>query len=81
MHKYHANPNANKGTPKYVDYHLYYMDTVEYNIACDTYNLTITITANGPDMSIGGATGLYDACDHQTVVFGSENSGAVVKMN
>lgn len=75
-----GSSTAKIGTYKYVDYHLYNMATVEYHIACDAFNTTITFTKDGPDMSVGGKTGLYDAYDHATVVIGSKLGDAIVKM-
>ncbi|MBE6595307.1 MAG: hypothetical protein E7644_05860 [Ruminococcaceae bacterium] len=80
MKTYATSASASKGTSKYVSYHAFNMESVEYNIACDTYNLSITITKDGPNMTVGGESGLYDAHDRKTVVIGDAPGSAIVKM-
>ncbi|MBE6595181.1 MAG: hypothetical protein E7644_05225 [Ruminococcaceae bacterium] len=72
------NPN-DKSKPNKIDYQIAYkLASVQYIVVLDQYNTTITITKDGPDMSIGGATGLYNAYEHSTTPI-TAYGGAIIK--
>ncbi|MBP3395955.1 MAG: hypothetical protein J6L87_02160 [Clostridia bacterium] len=74
---------ASRGTWAYVSYHTYHMDSVQYNIASDIYNTTVTVTKDGPNMTLGGKGGLYNAGESASVVISDKPAvgNAIVKMN
>jgi hypothetical protein len=75
--------NVNASGYKRVSAILYQnLPSVKYHVFADTYNTTITITKDGPDMSVGGETGLYNAGESTVPVIiteGTKKIGAVVR--
>lgn len=74
--------NTNASGYKRVSAILYQnLDSVKYHIFADTYNTTVTITGDGPDMTLGGDTGLYNAGESAPIVIteGTKDISAVVK--
>ena len=67
--------------PKVVDYHLFYdLTSVEYIIVNDVQNVTVTITAEGPQYALDR---LYnaDAADHTIEQYGSKTvESGILKM-
>ena len=61
--------SAKAGTTKHVNYSISYrLASVKYIILSDDFNHTVTIAANGPDYSIGGATGIFSAGEEGVAV-------------
>ncbi|MBE6595304.1 MAG: hypothetical protein E7644_05845 [Ruminococcaceae bacterium] len=77
-----GNSNAERGSYAYVSYHAFHMASVEYNVASDIYNTTMTITKDGPVMMVGGVNGLYNAGESKAVTIGTAAGPgvAIVKM-
>ena len=77
-----SNANASRGSSAYVSYHAFHMASVQYNIASDIYNTTITFTKDGPNMNVGGKDGLYNAGESGSVQISTTPgaSAAIVQM-
>ncbi|MBE6595127.1 MAG: hypothetical protein E7644_04950 [Ruminococcaceae bacterium] len=72
------NPNSSSKNYR-IDYQVaHVLESVEYIVVLDQYNTTITITKDGPDMSIGGDTGLYNAYEHDRAPI-TTYGGAIIK--
>ncbi|MBP3395777.1 MAG: hypothetical protein J6L87_01265 [Clostridia bacterium] len=72
------NPNSSSKNYQ-IDYKVAnVLASVKYIVILDQYNTTITITKDGPDMSIGGETGLYNAYENTTTPI-TQYGGAIIK--
>lgn len=53
---------------------IHQLTSLQYIILCDDCNYTVQITANGPDFSIGGQTGIFNAGETKGVTMSTVSS-------